>query len=122
MDRLLAVIAALSILLIGVVLFNIRRAHIRVEYSVSWLGAAVVMLTLSQWPWGLTRFAQLIGLNNPPFALLLIVVALFLMVFFRFSVIISDLKDANIALTQKVAILEYQLNAIHEKLQAPNRK
>ena len=122
MDRLLAIIAVLSILLLGVVLFNIRRAHIRVEYSVSWLGAAVVMLTLSQWPWGLTQFAQLIGLNNPPFALLLIVVALFLMVFFRFSVIISDLKDANIALTQKVVILEYQLNAIHEKLQAPNRK
>ena len=47
MDRLLAIIAALSILLIGVVLFNIRRAHIRVEYSVSWLGAAVVMLDLS---------------------------------------------------------------------------
>lgn len=122
MDRLLAIIAALSILLIGVVLFNIRRAHIRVEYSVSWLGAAVVMLTLSQWPWALAQLAQLIGLNNPPFSLLLIVVALFLMVFFRFSVIISDLKDANIALTQKVAILEYQLNAIHEKLQAPSRK
>ncbi|MBI2686573.1 MAG: DUF2304 domain-containing protein [Acidobacteria bacterium] len=122
MDRLLTVTAGLSILLIGVVLFNIRRAHIRVEYSVSWLGAAVVMLILSQWPWALERFAELIGLNNAPFGLLLIVVALFLIVFFRFSVIISDLKDANIALTQKVAIIEYQLNAIHEKSQTSGRE
>lgn len=122
MDRLLTVTAVLSILLIGVVLFNIRRAHIRVEYSVSWLGAAMVMFILSQSPWALAQLAHFIGLDNAPFSLLLIVVALFLVVFFRFSVVISDLKDANIALTQKVAILEYQLNALHEKLQATGRK
>lgn len=122
MDRLLSIIAAFSILLIIVVLFNIRRAHIRVEYSVSWLGAAIVLLILSQSPWLLGQFAHLIGLNNPPISLLLIVGALFLVVFFRFSVVISDLKDANIALTQKVAILEYQVNALHEKPQATGRK
>ena len=122
MDRLLTIIAGFSVLLIGVVLFNIRRAHIRVEYSVSWLGAAVVLLALSQSPWVLGQLAQLIGLNNLPESLLLIVGALFLVVFFRFSVVMSDLKDANIALTQKVAILEYQINALHEKSQAIDRK
>lgn len=120
-ERLLSIIAGVSVLLIGVILFNIRRAHIRVEYSVSWLGAAIAMLLLSQFPWALGQIGHLIGLNNPPIALLLIVGALFLIVFFRFSVVISDLKDANIALTQKVAILEYQLNALHEKLQNPDR-
>jgi len=122
MDRLLSITAGLSVLLIAVVLFNIRRAHIRVEYSVSWLGAAVTMLILSQWPWALQQLGHLIGLDNPPVSLLLIVVALFLVVFFRFSVIISDLKDANIALTQKVGILEFQLQALHEKFQATDRK
>lgn len=121
MDRLLSIIAGFSILLIGVVLLNIRRAHIRVEYSVTWLGAAVIMLLLSQWPWALDRFAHFTGLNSPPISLLLIIGAIFLFVFFRFSVIISDLKDANIALTQKLAILEYQLQALHEKLQANDR-
>jgi len=122
MDRLLTIIAGFSVLLIGVVLFNIRRAHIRVEYSVSWLGAAVVLLALSQSPWALGQLAHLIGLNNLPESLLLVVGALFLVVFFRFSVVMSDLKDANIALTQKVAILEYQINALHEKSQAIDRK
>jgi hypothetical protein len=122
MDRLLSIFAGISLLLIGVVFLNIRRSHIRVEYSVSWLGAAVAMLVLSQSPWVLGQIAALIGLNNAPYSLLLIVGALFLIVFFRFSVIISDLKDANIALTQKLAILEYQLNALHEKLQTTHRK
>ncbi len=122
MDRLLSIISGLSILLIGVVFFNIRRAHIRVEYSVSWLGAAVVMLVLSQWPAALSQFGQWIGLDNPPLDLLLIVIALLIVVFFRFSVVISDLKDANIALTQKLAILEYQLQSLHEKLQTTGRK
>ena len=122
MDRLLAIIAGFSILLIGVVLFNIRRAHIRVEYSVSWLSAAFVLFVLSQSPWLLGQFASLIGLNSLPVALLILIGALFLVVFFRFSVVMSDLKDANIALTQKIAILEYQLNALHEKPQASDRK
>jgi len=122
MDRLLSIFAGISLLLIGVVFLNIRRSHIRVEYSVSWLGAAVSMLVLSQSPWFLGQIALLTGLNNAPYSLLLIVGALFLIVFFRFSVIISDLKDANIALTQKLAILEYQLISLHEKLQTLDRK
>jgi hypothetical protein len=121
MDRLLTILAGLSLFLIGIVLLNIRRSHIRVEYSVSWLGACVALLLLTQWRWGLEQLSQLMGVNSPPISLLLIIGGLFLMVFFRFSVIISDLKDANIALTQKIAILEYQLHSLHEKIQANDR-
>ena len=48
MDRLLNVTAGLSVLLLIVVLASVRRAHIRVEYSVSWLLAAAAMLVLSR--------------------------------------------------------------------------
>jgi hypothetical protein len=120
MDRLLNVVTGMSVLLIGLVFFAIRRAHIRVEYSVSWLSAALVMLILSQWQWALAQIADFLGVNNAPFALLLIILSLFLIVFFRFSVIISDLKDANIALTQKLAIIEYQLQHVQEK-HSPSR-
>ena len=47
MDRLLNVTAVLSVILLIVVLASVRRAHIRVEYSVSWLLAAVAMLALA---------------------------------------------------------------------------
>ena len=48
MDHLVNVTTGLSIVLLVVVLISVRRAHIRVEYSVSWLIAASAMLVLSR--------------------------------------------------------------------------
>jgi len=120
MDRLLNFMTLLSIVLIVLVLRSVRRSHIRVEYSVSWLGAAVTLLVLSRSDWLLNRVASLIGIAYPPLALVLVVGCLFLIVFYRFSVVISDLKDANIALAQRVAILEYHLRSLHEKQETPS--
>ena len=46
MDRLLNVLTVLSVCLMALVLFSVRRSHIRVEYSVSWLGASLALLIL----------------------------------------------------------------------------
>jgi hypothetical protein len=113
-DRLLNVMTGLSALLILLVLFSVRRARIRVEYSVTWLIGAVALLVLSQARGLLTSFADLLGVNYPPLALLLIVGCVFLVILYRFSLIISRLKDDNIALAQRVAILEYHIQSIKE--------
>ena len=115
MEGLLNFLTALSVLLILLVLFSVRRSHIRVEYSVSWLAAALALLLLSRSHATLDWLASALGLTSPPMALMLVVGCVFLLVLFRFSVIISGLKDANIALTQRVAILEYQIEAVHEE-------
>jgi hypothetical protein len=109
MDRLLDYTTALSLLLMVLVLGSVRRAHIRVEYSVSWLAAAVALLVLSRSPGLLEAAARELGLSYPPLALVLVVGCVFLIIFYRFSVILSKLKDDNIALAQRVAILEYRL-------------
>jgi len=111
MERLQTTMTALSLLLMGLVLFSVRRAHIRVEYSVSWLGAALALLMVSRSRGLLEWMAAYLGLGQPAVALILLVSGVFLVVFYRFSVIISDLKDSNIALTQRMAILEYELNS-----------
>lgn len=115
MDRLLNVMTVLSAGLIAMVLFSVRRAHIRVEYSVSWLGAAVALLILSRSRALLSWIASYLGLDYAPLALIIIVLCVFLVVFYRFSVIISHLKDANIAMAQRLAILESQLHQNNEK-------
>ena len=117
MDRLLNVTTVLSILLLLMVLFSVRRAHIRVEYSVSWLLAALAMLLLSRSRPVLEVITRWSGVPDTPLTLFLISGALFLVMFFRFSMIISDLRDDNIALAQRVAILEYHLHSLehHEK-------
>ncbi len=108
MERLLHWTTALSILLILLVLGSVRRAHIRVEYSVAWLIASVSLLVLSLSPSALEHAATWFGITYPPVALLLIAGAVFLLVFFRLSVIISKLKDDNIALAQRLAIVEFR--------------
>jgi hypothetical protein len=118
MDRLLNVVTLLSAALIIVVLASLRRAHIRVEYSVSWLAAGVCLLVLSRAEGALVWLAGLLGIDDPPLALLFVSFSVFLLVFYRFSMIISELKDANIALAQRVAILQYELQALYEKGQA----
>ena len=86
-----------------------RRAHIRVEYSVTWLLAAVALFALSLNPKLLLAAADLFGIDYGPVALIVIAGAVFLVVFFRLSVIISKLKDDNIALAQRLAIVEFHL-------------
>ena len=109
LNRLLHWTTALSVVLILLVLSSVRRAHIRVEYSVSWLVASVALLVLSLNPTLLESASGLFGITYAPVALLLIAGAAFLLVFFRLSVIISKLKDDNIALAQRLAIVEYHL-------------
>ena len=93
------------------VLISIRRAHIRVEYSVSWLAGAVALLILSRSRALLEMAAVRLGIEDPLLVLMLLAGVSFLLVFFRFSAIISKLKDDNIALAQRVAILEYYLRS-----------
>ena len=97
------------------VLFSVRRSHIRVEYSVSWLAAAVILLLLSRSSSALTWIARQLGLADPQLALLLLVFCVFVIVIYRLSVVISDLKDANIAMAQRIAIVEFQLQNRNEE-------
>jgi hypothetical protein len=109
MDRLLNVTTGLSLVLLILVLVSVRRAHIRVEYSVTWLVAAVAMLILSRARPLLEAVRQWSGLPDTPLTLFLFGGGVFVLMFFRFSVIISHLRDDNIALAQRLAILEFHL-------------
>jgi len=110
MDRLLNVTTGVSVLLLLLVLISVRRAHIRVEYSVAWLLAGLSMLILSRARPLLDAVRNALGLPDTPLALFLFAGTMFLVVFFRFSVIISHLRDDNVALAQRLAILEHRLH------------
>ena len=114
MDRLLNVLTLTSGLLLLLVLVSVRRAHIRVEYSVSWLLAAAALLVLSRSRGMLEAVAHKLGLSYPPLVLMIVIGGVFLLMFYRFSVILSKLRDDNIALAQRLAILEYHLQSLRE--------
>jgi hypothetical protein len=72
MDRLLNVMTLLSLGLIVLVLTSVRRSHIRVEYSVSWLGAATVLLVLSRSRSLLEWLAPVLGLGHGSLVLVML--------------------------------------------------
>lgn len=116
MDRMLDVMAIFSLLLAGLVLISVRREHIRVEYSVSWLAAAVALLLLSRWRDLVAHIPAWIGVSDAALGVLIVSCGVFVLVLYRLSMIISHLKDSNIALIQKVAILEFNMESLHEKV------
>jgi hypothetical protein len=42
--------------------------------------------------------------------------AVFLMMFYRYSIIVSHLRDDNIALAQRVAILEFHIQHLRQRV------
>ena len=122
MERLLNVLTVFSLVLVGFVLVSLRRAHIRVEYSMSWLAAGVVLLALSRSHEFLDAMAGYLGVQDPPSVLLLMMILILFLVSFRSSIVISRLKDANIALAQKVAMLDFEVRSLHEKTQTTDAR
>ncbi len=121
MERMLDVMTVFSILLLAFVLVSVRRAHIRVEYSVSWLVAALALLIVSQSRGLLAGITAWLGVSDAAVAIVTIAGGVFLIVLYRMSLLLSDLRDTNIALVQRVAILEFRLESLDEKAQAAAR-
>jgi hypothetical protein len=94
------------------VLGALRRAHIRVEYSVTWLIACFAILGLSRSQLLLEWVASALGLSFAPTVIVLVTGFIFIVMFFWACIVISRLRDDNIALAQRVAILEYHLNRL----------
>jgi hypothetical protein len=103
------VTAVLAALLLLQIIRSVRREHIRVEYSMAWFAAAVLLLTLSLSDTVLAWLTRLLGVDNATLVLLVVAGVLFLFTFFRFTVVVSGLKDHNIVLAQKVGILEWEV-------------
>jgi hypothetical protein len=115
MDRFQLLLLALSIVLILAVLRSLRQERMRVEHSVSWLVGGVLLMAAALLPGPLTEFAHWLGLESAPLAVFILALAVFVGIFYRQSRAISSLKDMNITLTQRLAMVEFELRLRDEE-------
>jgi len=108
-ERVRVATAAFAALLLLQIVRSVRREHIRVEYSMAWFGAGLLLLVLSLSDTALGWLSYLLGLEDASLVLLVVAGVLFLFTFFRFTVVVSGLKDNNIVLAQKVGMLEWEV-------------
>ena len=122
MERVRIATTIFCVLLLFQIVRAVRREHIRVEISMGWFAAAVLLLALGVSDTALAWVSELLGVRDPSFVLLLVAGLLFLFTFFRFSVEVSSLKDHNIVLAQKLGLLEWEVKRQAAKIKKLQRR
>ncbi|GAB4537312.1 MAG: hypothetical protein Fur0020_05850 [Thermodesulfovibrionia bacterium] len=107
--------ARLFILITGIILFVVvfelvRKKRFREELSIIWLFFAVVVALGSVIDIIVDPLARLLRIHYPP-ALVFVLITIFLVVsLLYFSLVTSDLKSKVKELTQKIALLEFEIS------------
>jgi len=107
-----SIVAAIASAILLVVIFElIRRRRLREKYAILWLVTGVVLFVFSLWRSGLDTIAGFANVSYAP-AILFAMGALFiLVVLLHYATVISKLADQNLALAQRLAILEQRLRS-----------
>ncbi len=104
-----------SVFLIIFVLELIRKGRLKIEFSLLWFFISVLFLFLSIFRGLLDKFSYMVGIGYPPSALFLILLLGLIVILIHFSVVISNLKEAKKTLTQKIALLEIEIERLRKE-------
>ena len=114
--------AIAAILLLALIFELIRSRRLQERYALLWLATGAVILFFSLWRGALGRFADLIGIAYPPSALFVVASLFILIVLLHYSTVISELSERNLALAQRLALLEEQLKETVESTRGPTQR
>ncbi len=110
--RIQIVMVIVAIVFIASVLELIRRRRIKEEYSLLWLLAGVVVLTLSIFRSFLEDVAAAMGIYYAPSAMFLVAGLLGMALGLHVTAVISRLSDQNRILAERLALLEHAVERV----------
>jgi hypothetical protein len=121
-DRVLLFGFVSSIVVLILILELIRRRRLKEEYSLLWLGAAVMVLALSLARPVLDFLADVMETTYPPNALFLIIFISMLFLLLQFATAISRLSRENKEIAQQVALLRWEVVQLRQQhnVKSPN--
>ena len=116
----MAISIRIFIFLIGVFLFVVildlvRRRKFREELSIIWLIIGLGLILSSFADRIIDPLASILGVRYPPVLLVLPIFFLLIVAMLYFSIVVSDLKSRNKELSQKIALMEYKLDAVYRE-------
>ncbi len=98
-----------TVILIVFVVEAIRRNRLNARYALLWLGACIVLLTLSLHRPLLDWIALSFGVAYPPSLLFLVAFIFLLSIVLHYSLVLSSHRESIRRLTQALALLERAL-------------
>ena len=111
-DRSAVFTVGAAIIALLVVLELVRRRHLSEEYSLLWLGTAVVMLVVGIWRDLLHGLADLVNIEYPPSLLFLLAALFLLFIQLYFSTVITRLTHESKESAQQIALLRFELEQL----------
>lgn len=121
-DRSIIFAIGASVIALLVILELVRRRRLREEYSLLWLGTAVVMLVVGVWRDLLHGLATTVGIIYPPNLLFLLAALFLLFIQLYFSTVITKLTQENKEIAQQVALLRYEVETLRsEQIERDNQ-
>lgn len=114
-DRSILFTVSASLIALLVVLELVRRRHLSEEYSLLWIGTAIVMLVLGLWRDLLHSMAQLVGIYDPSNLLFLLAALFLLFIQLYLSTVITKLTRENKEIAQQLALLRYEVGELRRQ-------
>ncbi len=88
----------------------VRKKRFREELSVIWLFLAVIVASGSVIDIVIDPLARILRIDYPPALVFMIVIFVLIVSLLYFSLVTSDMKSRVKELTQKTALLEFEIN------------
>ena len=111
-DRSIVFTVGAAVIALIVVLELVRRRRLSEEYSLLWLGTAILMLILGLWRELLHNLAALVGIYDPSNLLFLLAMLFVLFIQLYFSTVITRLTHESKASAQQIALLRFELERL----------
>lgn len=113
--------ALLGIVIAGSILFLVRRDHLHGSYALWWLLVAAAALALGFFPRLVDMLGAALGVSYPPMLIAILGMIALLLKLLQADIDVSRRERRLRRMVQKVAILEFELKSLQERLELDAR-
>lgn len=100
------ILIVVSLLTTFYILKRIRQSKLQIEYAIFWILFAGVLIVLSLFPWLVTLFTRLIGMQLPVNFIFMVFIFVLMVKMFLMTIELSTLENKVKDLTQELALAE----------------
>src|SRR5689334_17718920 len=113
--QIIMVLVGLAMLLL--ILNMVRRKEVREQYSLLWIGTALVITFAALFIKPVEKLSHLVGVYYPPAFLFLLAILLIFVLQFHVTTVISNLREQNRSLTQDLGLLANEVRELRQALE-----
>jgi len=100
------ILIVVSLLTTFYILKRIRQSKLQIEYAIFWILFAGVLIVLSLFPWLVTLFTRLIGMQLPVNFIFMVFIFVLMVKMFLMTIELSTLENKVKDLTQELALAQ----------------